>query len=312
MNNLYLALSVVFPLFCMMALGYFLRRVGIFDPLFLKQLNKLCFKVFLPLVLFINVYHSDFYGLISVRLILFAVSCVIAAFLLLMIVVPLFEKDNRNRGVLVQGIFRSNYILFGVPIAASLYGSHNTGTTAIIIAFVVPLFNLLSVVALSVFSKHRQSVSSIIKEILCNPLIIGSAVAFFFVLFGIKMPLLLENTVSDIAKVATPLALMILGGSFQFSGALTYIRLLIFSVVGKLIIMPGIFLYLSILFGFRGMELCALMAMFVAPTAVSTFTMAQNAGANDELAGQIVVFDSLLSVITIFVWITVLKYFNYI
>lgn len=310
MNNLYLAASVVFPLFCMMALGYLIKVVGLFNQPFLKQLNTLCFKVFLPFVLFINVYKSDFFGLISVRLILFAMGCVFAAFLLLMIVVPIFEKENSNRGVIIQGIFRSNYILFGVPMAASLYGSQNTGTTAILIAFVIPLFNLLSVVALSVFSNHKQSVSSIIKEVINNPLILGSAAAFLFVIFGIKMPLLLENTVSDISKVATPLALMILGGSFEFSGVLKYKRLLSFSVIGKLIVMPAIFIYASILFGFWGMELSALMAMFAAPTAVSTFTMAQNAKANDELAGQIVVFDSILSVVTIFIWITVLKYFN--
>lgn len=295
----------------MMTLGYLLKAVGIFNQLFLKQLNTMCFNVFLPLLLFINVYKSDFFGLISATLIVFAMSCVTAAFLLLMFLVPFFVKENENRSVVIQGIFRSNYILFGIPMASSLYGSDNTGTTAILIAFVIPLFNVLSVIALSVFSKEKQRISTIAKEIVCNPLILGSVGAFFFVILGIKIPLLLEQTVSDIALVATPLALIILGGSFQFRGAMKYKRVLRISVLGKLIVMPAIFLCISILFGFRGMELSALMAMFIAPTAVSTFTMAQNAGANDELAGQIVVVDSILSVVTIFIWITLLTYFGF-
>lgn len=310
MNKLYLAVSVVFPLFCMMALGYFLKAIGIFNDLFLKQLNGLCFRVFLPLVLFINIYQSDFFELFSARLILFAVILVVVSFISLMIIIPKIEPENNNRGVMIQGIFRSNYILFGVPIAQTLYGNEHTGTTAILIAFIIPLFNLLSVVALSIYSKQKQSRKQVLAEVIHNPLIIGSVVAFFFVLTGIRLPILIEHTIADISKVATPLALIVLGGSFQLKSIGAYKKQLSISVLGKLILLPGIFIPIAILFGFRKIELAALMAIFASPTAVSTFTMAQNAKANYKLSGQIVVLDSMLSVVSIFLWIVVLKYFN--
>lgn len=310
MINLYLAVSVVFPLFCMMALGYFLKAIGIFNGLFLKQLNGLCFRVFLPLVLFINIYQSDFFELFSAKLILFAVILVVVSFISLMIIIPKIEQENNNRGVMIQGIFRSNYILFGVPIAQTLYGNENTGTTAILIAFIIPLFNLLSVVALSIYSKQKQSRKHVFTEVIHNPLIIGSVVAFFFVLTNIRLPIIIEHTVTDISKVATPLALIVLGGSFQFKSIGEYKKQLSISVLGKIIILPGIFIPIAILFGFKKIELAALMALFASPTAVSTFTMAQNAKANYKLSGQIVVFDSILSVASIFLWIVVLKYFN--
>lgn len=312
MNNLYLSVSVVLPLFFMMALGYFLKVIGIFNELFLKQLNNLCFKVFLPLVLFINIYQSDFFELFSAKLILFAVSVVVISFLLLMVIIPGIEKENNNRGVMIQGIFRSNYILFGVPIAQTLYGNENTGTTAILIAFIIPLFNLLSVMALSVYSKQKQSLRQVLAEIVHNPLIIGSAVAFFFVLTNLRLPVLIEHTVTDISKVATPLALIVLGGSFQFKSIGKYKQQLSISVLCKLIVLPGIFIPIGILSGFRNIELAALMALFASPTAVSTFTMAQNANVNYELSGQIVVFDSMLSIASIFLWIMILKYFHFI
>lgn len=310
MTNLYLAVSVVFPLFVMMALGYFLKAIKIFNDDFLKQLNTLCFKVFLPLVLFINIYQSDFFALFSVNLVLFAVVLVLLSFVVLMLLIPRIEKENNNRGVIIQGIFRSNYILFGVPIAQNLYGSDNTGTTAILIAFVVPLFNLLSVVALSIYSKKEQNKKQILTEVIRNPLIIASIVAFCFILTNTRLPVLMEQTISDIAKVATPLALIILGGSFKFRNIGTNKKQLVISIVSKLIILPGIFIPIAIWFGFRGMELAALMAMLASPTAVSSFTMAQNADANDDLAGQIVVMSSLLSVVSIFLWILMLNYFN--
>ncbi len=310
MNNILLSASVVFPLFFMMVIGYTLKIVGIFNEPFLKQLNALCFKVFLPTLLFINIYTSDFSGGFSAKLIIFAMCCVVAAFIILMIVIPLIEPKNTNRGVMIQGIFRSNYILFGLPIATALYGSANTSTTVILIAFVIPLFNLLSVVALGVFSNNKQKPIDIIKQVLKNPLIISSVLGFLFIVTGIKMPLLFEDTISDVAGVATPLALIVLGGSFNFGRVGKYKKLLSICVIGKLLIVPLIFIPISVLFGFRGMELSALMAMFASPTAVSTYTMAQNSKSNDELASQIVVFDSIISIITIFICIATLKYLN--
>lgn len=310
MNNLYLSFSVVLPLFCMMALGTFLRYTGLFNEEFLKRLNTVCFKVFLPLTLFMNIYNSDFYSLFSWKLILFALACVGAAFIVLMISVPLLVKDQKSRGVVIQGIFRSNFILFGVPIASSLYGSGNTGTTAILLSFVIPVFNLLSVIALETFSGRKSTKTALLKEIAKNPLILGSLLAFLFVLTGVKLPEMIEGTISQIAAAATPLALIVLGGSNRFQNISKYKKMLTVSVIGKLLIMPAVFLPVSIYMGFRGMELAALMAMFSSPTAVSSFTMAQNANANHELAGQIVVIDSALSIFTIFLIISLLKMMN--
>ncbi len=291
----------------MMSLGYFLKLVGLIDAAFIKKANAIIFKVLLPSLLFINIYNSNFKELFSFKLVAFAVISVVIFFLALFVIIPKIEKDNKNRGVMIQGIFRSNYILFGIPVAANLYGSENTGTTAILVAFVVPTFNLLSVVALSYYGKKGND--STVKEIIKNPLIIGSVISFFFVATGIKLPIIFTDTIAEIASIATPLALIILGAGFEFKNIAMYKRALIISVTGKLVLMPMVFVGIAILVGFRGMELVALMAMFASPTAVSSFTMAQNARANDELAGQIVVCSSILAVFTIFVWVTVLNYF---
>ncbi|MEG1191271.1 MAG: AEC family transporter [Oscillospiraceae bacterium] len=310
MNSFSLAFSVVCPLFLMMALGYFLRRIGLFTEEFLRQLNKLCFGVFLPCILFINVYDSDFSVSFQPRLVIFAVLCVLVLFALLMLLVPRFEKNNLRRGVLIQGIFRSNYILFGLPMATSLFGTSKAGTTAVLIAFVIPLFNLLSVVALEVFRGGKTDVKRILLGVIKNPLILGAAAAFVFVLSGVRLPQVLEQTVRDISKIATPLALIILGGSFTFSRLGPNLKPIIIAVCGRLLLVPLCFVPLSIALGFRGMELGALLAMFASPTAVSSFTMAQQMHADDELAGQIVVVGSLCSVVTIFFWISILSYFG--
>ncbi|MEG0640456.1 MAG: AEC family transporter [Clostridia bacterium] len=307
MNSFSLAFSVVCPLFLMMALGYFLRLIKLFNEAFLRQLNKLCFSVFLPAILFINVYDSDFSSSFQPRLVVFAIACVLAMFAVLMLLVPRFEKSNLRRGVMVQGIFRSNYILFGLPMAASLFGASKTGTTAVLIAFVIPLFNLLSVIALEIFHVGKVNVKRILMGVVTNPLILGAMAAFVFLLTGVRFPRVVEQNVRDIYKIATPLALIILGGSFTFSRLKPNLKHIVVAVSGRLILIPLCFVSLSVAFGFRGVALGALLAMFASPTAVSSFTMAQQLHADDELAGQIVVVGSLCSVITIFLWISLLS-----
>lgn len=290
----------------MMALGYGLRKIGLFTDAFLRQLNRVCFQVFLPLILFVNVYHSDFTTDFNPALVGFALLSTVVFFVLLLVSVPRFETDDTRRSVLIQGMFRSNYVLFGLPIATSLFGEAHTGTTAILIAFVIPLFNVLAVFALENFKPGKVGFKSVLKSIVTNPLILGAVAACFFIVSGIRLPDILDRTVGDIAQIATPLALIALGGSFSFRSLKGNGKALICAVGGKLVVIPLAGIALSLALGYRGIELGALLAMFASPTAVSSFTMAQQMDADDELAGQIVVTTSLCSVVTIFIWITLL------
>lgn len=307
MNSFVLAFSVVCPLFLMMALGCFLHRIGMFPDNFMRQLNKVCFNVFLPLLLFINVYDSDFSAAFKPKLLLFAVLSLAALFAVLMLFVPKFVPDCARRGVVVQGIMRSNFVLFGLPVVASLYGTGQTGVTPILIAFIVPLFNLLSVVALEYFKGDTTNWKRIAKGILTNPLILGAAAAFFCILTGLQLPMVLDKTVRDIAKIATPLSLIVLGGSFTISSLKSNWKALLCTVSGRLVFVPLVFVSLAVLLGIRGEALGALMIMFASPTAVSSFTMAQQMEADDTLAGQIVVMTSVFAILTIFFWIGILN-----
>lgn len=311
MNSFYLAFSVVCPLFLMMALGYGLKKLGLFHERLLNEINSLCFKVFLPLLLFINVYQSNAFEVFQFRLVIFSVVSVLASFVMVLVAILFLEKNNKKRGVLVQAIFRSNFILFGLSMIISLYGNAFVGTTALLIAFIIPIFNVLSVVALEVFSEGTVNHQKIWMGIIKNPLIIASVLAFIFVLVGIKLPKILEVTILDISKVATPLSFIVLGGSFRFSRISANIKQLFIGVTGRLLFVPMVFLSLAIFMGFRGEALGALLALFASPTAVSSYVMAQQMNGDDELAGQLVAFTSLVSIGTMFMWISFLNLGGY-
>lgn len=312
MDNLIISLNVVLPLFFAMALGYALKRLGMCDAGALKTINKLVFKVFLPLYLFYSIYSTDLSVAFSPKVMIFSAGGILIWFLALMFVIPLIEKDNAKRGVMVQGMFRSNFVLFGLPVAISLCGEDKIGTTSLLMGIVVPVYNVLAVITLEVFRGGKPSIKKIIIGIVKNPLIIASVLGVLFYLLKIDLPYAVEKTVVDFGKVATPLALMALGGEFRFSKVKGDIKQLMVSVAGKLIIAPLFMVTAGVLLGFRNEILVPILLMSGAPTAVSSYTMAQQMGGDGELAGEIVVFTTGLSIVTIFVWVFALKQLNFI
>lgn len=299
--------NAVLPMCLIMALGYGTRRLGWIRREEISTINKIAFRIFLPCLLYYNVYCSDLSGSFDPLLMAYAVGGVLLTFGLSLGYTLLTEKLPERRGVMIQGMFRSNYVIMGIPVATALLGADQLGTVSILIAIVVPLFNMLSVVVLEVFRGQKPKPLHILGQIAKNPLVIGSVLGILTLAAGIRLPHILEQTIQNISAIASPLQLFLLGAFFQFSGLKTYRRELVTVSAAKLIVAPGLFLGLGALLGFRGVAFVSLIGVFASPTAVNSFTMAQQMGGDAELAGDIVVTTSAVSILTMFLWIFLFK-----
>lgn len=307
MENLMISANAVLPMCLIMALGYGTRRLGWIRREEIFAINKIAFRIFLPCLLYYNVYCSDLSGSFDPLLMAYAVGGVLLTFGLSLGYTLLTEKLPERRGVMIQGMFRSNYVIMGIPVATALLGSDQLGTVSILIAVVVPLFNMLAVVVLEVFRGQKPKPLHILGQIAKNPLVIASALGILTLAAGIRLPHILEQTIQSISAIASPLQLFLLGAFFQFSGLKTYRRELVTVSAAKLIVSPGLFLGLGALLGFRGVAFVSLIGIFASPTAVNSFTMAQQMGGDAELAGDIVVTTSAVSILTMFLWVFLFK-----
>lgn len=307
MENLMISANAVLPMCLVMALGYGTRRLGWLRREEISTINKIAFRIFLPCLLYYNIYCSDLSGSFDPLLMTYAVGGVLLTFGLTLGYTLLTEKLPERRGVLIQGMFRSNYVIMGIPVATALLGADQLGTVSILIAVIVPLFNMLAVVVLEVFRGQKPKPLHILGQIAKNPLVIGSVLGILTLVAGIRLPHILEQTIQSVSAIASPLQLFLLGAFFQFSGLKTYRRELVTVSIAKLIVSPGLFLGLGALLGFRGVAFVSLIGIFASPTAVNSFTMAQQMGGDAELAGDIVVTTSAASILTMFLWIFLFK-----
>ena len=312
LKDLLFSANVIVPIFLLILLGYGLTRVKLWDAHFLKIANDVCFKCLLPVLLFYNVASANIFEVFNGKLILYVCLCACIVCGGLFLVVPLFIHDDKRKGVIIQGTFRSNFLLFGVPLGLSIGGQAGAVLAAVVASFYVPVINMLSVISLYVFSKaENKNLKAALLGILKNPLIIGGVSGLLFSLIrnsiGFEIPTMLDTTLSNIKSTATPLAFLILGGDLKFGNMLRDMKYSILSVVGKIVLIPVIMLPISAFLGFNHLEMAILLAVFATPNAVSSYAMARNYEADYELAGEIITLGTLFSIVTIFIFITALK-----
>ena len=307
MDDLLFSLNTVFPLLVMMAVGFTARRVGVIGESAARQINACVFKIFLPLLLCFNIVDTQLGASTDVRTLLYAFVTTLLCFGVLFFATPRLCRDRASCGVLIQGTARSNYAIFGIPLVMMMYPEGDTSIAVLLVAVVVPVLNVLSTIALMIFGGEKSSPWRIVKGVLLNPLILGTLAGFLLWYFRIPLPTLIEMPLRSLSSVATPLALFTLGASLDFGKARANSRLLVIGVAGRLVVVPLIFLSLAVALGIRDVSLAALIAVYASPTSVSSFPMAQQMGGNGDLAGGQVVFTTVFSILTVFLWVFALK-----
>lgn len=307
MSNFLIALYAVFPFLFYIVFGYAVKQSGLTNEPFLRSLNQMVFKAFFPIMMFYNLYDRGEDLSVDGKLMALGVSGVIALIVILCLIVPRIVKENPKRGVIIQGIYRSNFVLFAIPLTENVFGKEGAAMAATMVAVIVPLYNVAAVIILEYYRGGRAKFSDLVKKIITNPLILGAIVGFFFVFTGIKVPEMIDKPLSQFSGMSTPLALFVLGGTLKFSSIQKNARYLIPSLLAKMVIIPAIMMAITIPLNLTAMERFVVLMIFATPVAASSYPMAQNMGGDGDLAGEFVVISTAVSVFTIFLWIFGLK-----
>lgn len=307
MNSILVCLNAIVPVFFVIAVGYLSKRFGVIRENEVSRFNAVAFRVFMLAMCFYNVYNSDLSSAVRPRLMLFAVIGIAIMYTCSWLYAHFFVRERRKKGVTIQGLYRTNYLILGLPIASGLAGGVDLGAVAVLGAIVVPMFNVLAVITLEVYNGEKPQIGKLLKDIAKNPLIVGSLLGLLFLVLNIRLPQMLETGVRDLSRIASPLMLFLLGAFFRFDGVRAHVKELTAVCLGRLVIFPAIALTTALKLGFTGVEFVALLALFASPTAVASFTMAQQMGGDAELAGNIVVMTSLLCSLSFFCWSLLFK-----
>ena len=265
MDNFIFSINATIPIFLVILLGWFLMKIHIITEEFANVANKYVFKVALPVLLFRDIATTSILDDLNVKFVLFCFFGTIIMFGLVWVFALIYCKDRTMIGAFVQGGARGSAAVLGVAFVENICG--NSGMAPLMIVSAVPMYNIISVIALTFGGNDRQRGTAGIKKayvnILKNPIIIG-------ILLGVPFSVFVATVI-------------------------------------KLVILPVIFLPVAIGMGFGPSEIVAILIMVGAPATVSGYIMAKNMDNDYVLSSNIIVLSTLLSSVTLTLWVFVLK-----
>ena len=305
--------NTIAPIFVIVVIGAILKKTNFVNEGFLSVCDKLVFKICLPCLLFQDIATANIAESLDIGFIIFCMIAVTVTAFVPCFILPILIKDKAKCGAFAQGLFRSNSAILGVTLAANMFGDAGVSVIAMVLPFTITLYNVYAVIILTVFAPSdskmspRELTAHILKTVVSNPLISAIVLALLWQLVPIALPNAVDKSLTYLADLAMPISLISLGASFNASALRGRLGLAIGSSVCKTVVLPAVAVAAAVLFGFRGIDLGVVFILFGGPAAVSSYIMAKQMKSDHELAGQILLISTLMSVVTLFLGIFLLK-----
>ena len=307
LQNFIICVNAVVPSAIFLAIGVILRASGAISDKEVKRFTHVIFLALYPFMMFDNLYDRNLQENMDAALVIYGAAITLLQLAVSWAFVCRIEKDNYHRGAMIQALYRGYFVLMGLPIAINLFGKGNVAPVAVVILFIVPIYNASAVILFEHFRGGKANILDLIKRIFTNPIIEGAIAAIVLMVLNIHLPDNIHGAVTTLSDATSPVALILLGAGLNIRAFKSDRRRIVICTVGKLIIFPAIGIAGAVALGFTGVPLVALAIMLTTPDALASFAMASSMEGNGELAGELVVITTMLSCITMPVWLFILK-----
>lgn len=311
MSNLIYSINATLPIFLLIILGKVLKTTKIINDEFTKTADRYVFRIALPALLFSDLTENNVGSAFDGKYVLFCFSVTIFSIAVLWGLTEKFMKNEEQKGAFIQGSYRSSAAILGLAFINNMYDS--VGMAPLMIIGCVPLYNIFAVIILTLKGDNggkKPNMKETFINVMKNPILLSILIALPFALLNLHFPSFVNKAIGSVANTATPLALISIGASFEGKKALKKMKPTLLASFIKLILLVGLFLPLAVFFGYRNQELMALLVMLGSPTTVSSYIMAKNTGNDGILTSSIILLTTLLSSLTLTLWIFVLKSFG--
>lgn len=309
LENLIFSIGTTLPIFSVMMIGYILKRKNIIDDNFIKKANMIVFNFALPIKLFNDVYKSNINEYFDLKFIIFTVSGVTFTVLLAWLLGTYLLKDKFQLGAFIHGSFRGNFVYIGLSLMENITGSIGL-KTPLVIAFIIPLYNILAVIILSItniYEKEKINIKDIVIKIIRNPLIIAIVLGIIVPQIGLSIPVIVVRTMGYFESMATPLALIGIGGSFSFVKSTEAFKTSLLASALKLIVFPLLMVGIAFAIGLNNEDIVLTYVLFGVPAATVSYVMTAAMNGDKDLSSNIILTTTVLSNITMTLFVFAFK-----
>jgi len=294
-----LIINTLIPIFLLILLGYFFKRIRFPDENFWKHLDKFNYFVLFPSLLIYKLSTADIRNITSFDFIIVTLLSLTLISILLIVVNKQLKFGNSAFTSIYQGAIRFNTYVF-LALSDAILSTEGFVLAMLLITFMIPVINVFCISIFSAYvPKNKITVIAFIKSILRNPLILSCIFAGTFNLLGFTFPDLIKNTLSIMSSAALPLGLFSVGVGLHLSEIRDTKMAMIVSSFAKLLVLPLIMFVIGRLFGLENDKMILLILFASMPTASSAYVLARELGGDLKLISSIISIQTILSIFTI-------------
>jgi predicted permease len=295
------------PIFFVIAVGFFSYRFKFINDSAIKINNALVFYIFLPALLVNKIAHSNIKSMFDINMVLVLYLSVFLVFILSAATSRILNIKDEQKGAVYISSFRGNFAYMGLPVAYYLFSDKGIVIGSMLIAFIVPFVNILSIFSLSI--SNEKNYKKVLKDSIFTPIVIASVIGIFLSVYDVEVPLMAERFLNILSQPALTLALIGIGASLKFSQIAKKPKEIMLSVVLKLAVLPFIGVFLLKIMPIENISAKVLLIMLAAPPATLNYIMAQQMGADEVLAGANICIATIFSFFSYLFWIYYMKSF---
>lgn len=309
-----MGINIISPVFFVLLIGYFAKQKGYIDNNFVDKGTWIVFYLALPFKLFYDVKNARIESLHPKYVAYILLGVIFIIFISIIIAKSLKIKDKRKLSAFVHCAYRSNFVYVGFPILDIIYnGAPSMEHMIVIISFGLTLYNISAIVLLTYYSEaeeKRISILDIIIKILKNPMIAGVVFGAIFNFLHLPVYQGVDRAIEMVAKISTPMSLILIGASLNFESSKSDFRLMFISAFIKTVVAPALLIPIGVKLGFTNMELGIAYVFWATPCAANCFIFTKQMNSDYEFASKVITLSFLMSVITYPVGISIMNYFN--
>lgn len=300
-------INEVFILFLIMFAGFIARRQGLISSLLNKGLAELLLNVTMPFMILGAFSFKLDAAVVTMAGQIFLFSCFLHAGMFFASRWLFGKYHGETKKVLRFTATFSNCAFMGYPVLQGIYGKPGVFFASI---FVVPFIVGLWTAGVLIFNDKQEKRLGW-RNVLFNPGILAVLCGVFIFLFNVKLPEPIARACDLLGSTTTPLAMVLIGSSLAevrlrdiLSGGSVYYAALI-----RLLVIPLFSLGVLLLCGVKGMALGVCVIASAMPAAANTAAFAESYGSDTVLASRCVFVSTLASIVSIPLFIWIVKHF---
>jgi len=304
LSNFFQIFLLVSPVFLLIILGNFLRRIKVPDISFWEINDKLCYWVLIPALLF---HYISQINLSSEMLYSYSIIIYVGFFIAILTVLilgKLLGYPPERWTSILQGAVRQNAFI-ALAITGSLFGDEGLKIASIFMLIYVPSINIIIVTTMVMnFGQSKKNASknefiTVFIELSKNPFILAMIAGLIFSIAQSEKLKVIIDTSGLLGSAALPIMLLTIGAKIKVRDLALTITPILISNVLKLLALPLIAFFVANYLGLSEIEVIVAVIFAAVPTAVSSHTLARQFGADDQLMTSIITTQVILSFITI-------------